>query len=39
MFNRYEITDNRDKLAALEAARTFVEQQPRKEPNLAGIRR
>jgi len=26
MFNRYDITDNRDKLAALEAARTFVAQ-------------
>ncbi len=39
MFNRYDINGNPDTLAALEAARKFVEQQPRKEPNLAGIRR
>jgi hypothetical protein len=26
MLNRYDITDNRDKLGALEAARKFVEQ-------------
>jgi integrase len=37
MFNRYDITDNRDKLGALEAARKFVEQQPREKPSLVRI--
>jgi hypothetical protein len=39
MFQRYDITDNRDKLAALEAARRFVQRQPREKPNLASIQR
>jgi hypothetical protein len=39
MFNRYDITDNRDKLAALAAARKFVEQQPVDKPSLASIQR
>ncbi len=39
MFNRYDITDNRDKLAALEAARIFVAQQAGKPPNVASIQR
>jgi electron transfer flavoprotein alpha/beta subunit len=37
MFNRYDITDNRDKLGALEAARRLVEQQSAEKPNLANI--
>jgi hypothetical protein len=37
MFQRYDITDNRDKLAALEAARKFVELQTGEKPNLASI--
>ena len=39
MFNRYDITDNRDKLAALQAARIFVAQQAGKNPNVASIQR
>ena len=39
MFQRYDITDNRDKLAALEAARAFVAQQAGKPPNVASIQR
>jgi hypothetical protein len=32
MFNRYDITDNKDKLAALEAVRRFVAQQRDEKP-------
>ncbi len=32
MFNRYDITDNRDKLAALEAGRKFAQRQPERTP-------
>ena len=39
MFQRYDITDNRDKLAALEAARIFVAQQAGKPSNIASIQR
>lgn len=39
MFQRYDITDHRDKLAALEAARLFVAQQVGKTPNVASIQR
>jgi hypothetical protein len=39
MFNRHDITDNRDKLAALRAARTFVAQQAGKPLNVASIQR
>jgi integrase len=39
MFQRYDITDNRNKLAALEAARIFVAQQAPKPPNVASIQR
>jgi hypothetical protein len=39
MFQRYDITDNRDKLAALEAARKFVELQPGEKPGVASIQR
>src|SRR5260370_10227608 len=38
MFNRYDITDNRDKLAALEAVRRFVAQQRDERPSLVRIR-
>ena len=38
-FQRYDITDDRDKLAALEAARQFVELQPGEKPNLTSIQR
>jgi integrase len=37
MFQRYDITDHRDKLTALEAARRFADQQPGPAPNLASI--
>ena len=37
MFQRYDITENRDKLAALEAARTFVAQQAGQPSNVARI--
>ncbi len=37
MFQRYDITDSRDKLEALEAARRFADQQPGLAPNLALI--
>jgi integrase len=39
MYRRYDITDNRDKLAALEAARIFVAQQAGTSPNVASIQR
>jgi hypothetical protein len=39
MFNRYDITDNRDKLSALDAARRFVEQQPGGRPNFASVQK
>jgi integrase len=39
MFNRYDITDNRDKLAALEASREFVEQQAGESPSLVRMNR
>jgi hypothetical protein len=39
MFNRYDITDNRDKLAALEASRRFVEQQPAETASLVSFKR
>ena len=39
MFQRYDITDNRDKLAALEAARAFVAQQGGTSSNVASIQR
>jgi hypothetical protein len=39
MFNRYDITDNKDKLAAIEAARKFVAQQPAQNHSLVGINR
>jgi integrase len=39
MYRRYDITDNRDKLAALEAARLFVAQQATPPSNVASIRR
>jgi hypothetical protein len=37
MFNRYDITDSRDKLAALEAVRRFVAQQRDEKPSLVRI--
>jgi integrase len=37
MFNRYDITDNRDKVSALEAARRFSERQPGTGPSLVRI--
>jgi hypothetical protein len=37
MFNRYDITDNRDKLAALLAVRRFVEQQRDEKPSPVRI--
>src|SRR5205807_638117 len=39
MFHRYDITDNRDKVAALEAARKLVDQQPGDTPNIVSINR
>ena len=39
MFLRYDITDGRDKLGALEAARRFAEQQPGEKPNLVSVQR
>jgi hypothetical protein len=39
MFRRYDIADNRDKLAALEAARIFVAQQAAKTSNVTSIQR
>jgi hypothetical protein len=39
MFNRYDITDDRDKLCALDAARRFVEQQPGEKPDIGGFHR
>ena len=39
MFHRYDITDNRDKVAALEAAQKLVDQEPRETPNLVSIKR
>ena len=39
MFNRYDITDDRDKLAALGAARKFVEQQTGETPSLISFKR
>jgi len=39
MFNRYDITDNRDKLAALEATRRFVAEQPSERPSLVRMER
>jgi len=39
MYRRYDITDNRDKLAALQAARKFVNQQPGQNCNLVSIQR
>jgi integrase len=38
MFIRYDITDNRDKLAALEAARLFVSQRPAERSVLLSLR-
>jgi hypothetical protein len=37
MFHRYDITDQRDKLSALEAARRFADQQPGPTPNVTSI--
>jgi hypothetical protein len=39
MFIRYDITDGRDKLEALEPARKFAEQQPGEKPNLVSVQR
>jgi hypothetical protein len=39
MFLRYDITDGRDKLGALEAARRFAEQQPGEKQNLVSVQR
>lgn len=39
MFTRYDITDDRDKLAALEASRKFVDQQPAETPIVVGFKR
>jgi integrase len=39
MYRRYDITDNKDKLAALEAARIFVAQQASPAPSVANIQR
>lgn len=38
MFIRYDITDNRDKLAALAASRKFVQQQPAETPGLVSFK-
>ena len=37
MFLRYDITDGRDRLAALNAARKFVGQQPHKSQRLENV--
>ena len=37
MFHRYDITDDRDKLSALEAARLFVAQQAGETPTVARL--
>jgi integrase len=37
MFRRYDIADDRDKAAALAAARQFVERQPGEQPNLLSL--
>jgi hypothetical protein len=39
MFIRYDVTDHRDKLAALEATRRFVARQPGEKPSLVRIKR
>jgi integrase len=39
MFSRYNITDERDKLNALEAARAYVESLPAAKSNVVGFRR
>lgn len=38
MFLRYDITDSRDKLGALEAGRRFAERQPGEKPNVVSVR-